>query len=124
VKRRILLGTYVLSAGYYDAYYRKAQQVRRLIAQDFVQAFDQVDAILPPPTPTPAFRLGEKSEDPVSMYLADIYTVTANLAGICGLSVPCGSSREGLPIGLQILGNHFAESTVFRVAQAVELLPG
>jgi aspartyl-tRNA(Asn)/glutamyl-tRNA(Gln) amidotransferase subunit A len=123
VKRRILLGTYVLSAGYYDAYYRKAQQVRRLIAQDFVQAFEQVDAILTPTTPTPAFRLGEKSEDPVSMYLADIYTVTANLAGICGLSVPCGVSREGLPIGLQILGNHFQEGTVLRVGQAVEQLP-
>jgi aspartyl-tRNA(Asn)/glutamyl-tRNA(Gln) amidotransferase subunit A len=124
VKRRILLGTYVLSAGYYDAYYRKAQQVRRLIAQDFVQAFAGVDAILTPTTPTPAFRLGEKSEDPVSMYLADIYTVTANLAGICGLSVPCGVSREGLPIGLQILGNHFQEGTVLRVGQAVEQLQG
>ena len=124
VKRRILLGTYVLSAGYYDAYYKKAQQVRRLLTDDFVSAFKNVDAILTPTAPTPAFKLGEKSDDPMAMYLADIYTVTANLAGICGISVPCGSSREGLPIGLQILGNHFAESTVFRVAQAVELLPG
>jgi aspartyl-tRNA(Asn)/glutamyl-tRNA(Gln) amidotransferase subunit A len=123
VKRRILLGTYVLSAGYYDAYYKKAQQVRRLLTDDFVTAFKNVDAILTPAAPTPAFKIGEKADDPMAMYLADIYTVTANLAGICGISVPCGSSREGLPIGLQILGNHFAESTVLRVAQAVESLP-
>ena len=120
VKRRILLGTYVLSAGYYDAYYKKAQQVRRLLTEDFISAFKTVDAILTPTAPTPAFRLGEKTDDPMAMYLADIYTVTASLAGICGISVPCGTSSEGLPIGLQILGNHFAESTVFRVAQAVE----
>jgi len=120
VKRRILLGTYVLSAGYYDAYYKKAQQVRRLLTNDFLTAFKQVDAILTPTAPTPAFRLGEKTDDPMAMYLADIYTVTASLAGICGLSVPCGESREGLPIGLQILGKHFDESTVFRVGQAVE----
>jgi aspartyl-tRNA(Asn)/glutamyl-tRNA(Gln) amidotransferase subunit A len=124
VKRRILLGTYVLSAGYYDAYYKKAQQVRRLLTDDFLAAFKSVDAILTPTAPTPAFRLGEKADDPMAMYLADIYTVTASLAGICGISVPCGSSREGLPIGLQILGRHFAESTVFRVAQAVESLAG
>jgi aspartyl-tRNA(Asn)/glutamyl-tRNA(Gln) amidotransferase subunit A len=120
VKRRILLGTYVLSAGYYDAYYKKAQQVRRLLTEDFISAFKTVDAILTPTAPTPAFKLGEKTDDPMAMYLADIYTVTASLAGICGISVPCGTSSEGLPIGLQILGNHFAESTVFRVAQAVE----
>lgn len=120
VKRRILLGTYVLSHGYYDAYYRKAQQVRRLLTGDFLAAFRDVDAILTPTAPTPAFRIGEKSDDPVAMYLADIYTVTASLAGICGISVPCGKSRDGLPIGLQILGSHFREATVFRVAQAVE----
>lgn len=120
VKRRILLGTYVLSHGYYDAYYRKAQQVRRLLADDFLRAFHEVDAIVTPTAPTPAFRIGEKSDDPVAMYLADIYTVTASLAGICGLSVPCGNSREGLPIGMQILGRHFDESTVFRVGQALE----
>jgi len=122
VKRRILLGTYVLSAGYYDAYYKKAQQVRRLLAQDFLRAFEEVDAIVTPTAPTPAFKLGEKSDDPLSMYLADIYTVTANLAGICGASVPCGTSREGLPIGIQILGRHFDEATVLRVGQAVESL--
>jgi aspartyl-tRNA(Asn)/glutamyl-tRNA(Gln) amidotransferase subunit A len=122
VKRRILLGTYVLSAGYYDAYYKKAQQVRRLLTEDFLAAFQSVDAILTPTAPTPAFKLGEKTDDPMAMYLADIYTVTASLAGICGISVPCGRSRDGLPIGLQILGSHFAESTVFRVAQTVESL--
>ena len=120
VKRRILLGTYVLSHGYYDAYYRKAQQVRRLLADDFLRAFKEVDAILTPTAPTPAFRIGEKSDDPVAMYLADIYTVTASLAGICGVSVPCGKSREGLPIGMQILGRHFDEGTVFRVGRALE----
>lgn len=120
VKRRIMLGTYVLSAGYYDAYYRKAQQVRRLLTDDFLAAFNEVDAIVTPTAPTPAFKLGEKVDDPMSMYLADIYTVTASLAGICGLSVPCGKSREGLPIGMQILGKHFDEATIFRVAQAVE----
>ncbi len=122
VKRRIMLGTYALSAGYYDAYYKKAQQVRRLLAEDFLKAFTKVDAILTPTAPTPAFKLGEKVDDPVSMYLADIYTVTASLAGICGLSVPCGKSQEGLPIGLQILGKHFDEATTLRVAQTVETL--
>ena len=122
VKRRILLGTYVLSHGYYDAYYRKAQQVRRLLAEDFLEAFREVDAILTPTAPTPAFRIGEKSDDPVSMYLADIYTVTASLAGICGISVPCGQSKAGLPIGMQILGKHFDEGTVFRVGHALEKL--
>lgn len=122
VKRRIMLGTYVLSAGYYDAYYRKAQQVRRRLTEDFLKAFGEVDAIVTPTAPTPAFRLGEKVDDPVSMYLADIYTVTANLAGICGISVPCGESRDGLPIGMQILGRHFDEAMVFRVGRAVEKL--
>jgi aspartyl-tRNA(Asn)/glutamyl-tRNA(Gln) amidotransferase subunit A len=122
VKRRILLGTYVLSHGYYDAYYRKAQQVRRLLTEDFLRAFREVDAILTPTAPTPAFKIGEKSDDPVAMYLADIYTVTASLAGICGVSVPCGKSRAGLPIGMQILGRHFDEATIFRVGQAVESL--
>lgn len=120
VKRRILLGTYVLSAGYYDAYYRKGQQVRRVLTEDFLKAFEKVDVIVTPTAPTPAFRLGEKTDDPVSMYLADIYTVTASLAGICGVSVPCGVSREGLPIGAQVLGPHFGESTVFRAAQGIE----
>ncbi len=122
VKRRIMLGTYALSAGYYDAYYKKAQQVRRLLTDDFLKAFAEVDAILTPTAPTPAFKLGEKTDDPVSMYLADIYTVTASLAGICGVSVPCGTSSEGLPIGLQILGRHFHEAIALRVAQAVESL--
>jgi aspartyl-tRNA(Asn)/glutamyl-tRNA(Gln) amidotransferase subunit A len=122
VKRRILLGTYVLSHGYYDAYYKKAQQVRRLLTNDFLGAFGEVDAILTPTAPTPAFKLGEKSDDPVAMYLADIYTVTASLAGICGVSVPCGKSRAGLPIGMQILGRHFDEATIFRVGQALESL--
>jgi aspartyl-tRNA(Asn)/glutamyl-tRNA(Gln) amidotransferase subunit A len=120
VKRRILLGTYVLSHGYYDAYYRKAQQVRRLLADDFLTAFREVDAILTPTAPTPAFKIGEKSDNPVAMYLADIYTVTASLAGICGISVPCGESHEGLPIGMQILGKHFDEATIFRVGRTME----
>lgn len=120
VKRRILLGTYALSAGYYDAYYLKAQKVRRLLAQDYLEAFNEVDAIVTPVAPTPAFKLGEKTDDPLAMYLADIYTVTASLAGICGISVPCGKSAEGLPIGMQILAKHFDEETMFRVAKAVE----
>jgi aspartyl-tRNA(Asn)/glutamyl-tRNA(Gln) amidotransferase subunit A len=120
VKRRILLGTYALSAGYYDAYYKKAQQVRTLLARDFLAAFEQVDVMVTPVAPTPAFKLGEKTDDPLSMYLADIYTVTASLAGICGISVPCGKSSRGLPIGAQILGKHFDEATVLRAALAVE----
>ncbi len=120
VKRRILLGTYALSAGYYDAYYKKAQQVRTLLTRDFLRAFNDVDAIVTPVAPTPAFKLGEKTDDPVAMYLADIYTVTASLAGICGISVPCGLSREGLPIGAQVLCKHFAEGTLFRVAASIE----
>ena len=120
VKRRILLGTYSLSAGYYDAYYRKAQQVRTLITRDFLNAFTRVDAIITPITPTPAWKLGEKTSDPVSMYLADVYTVAASLAGICGISVPCGDNSENLPIGVQVLAGHFQEGTLFRVAQAIE----
>jgi len=120
VKRRIMLGTYALSAGYYDAYYLKAQRVRTLITRDFDEAFAKVDAIVTPTTPTPAFRLGEKADDPLAMYLADIFTVTASLAGIPGLSVPCGKSSEGLPIGLQVLGKHFDEATVLRVGHVVE----
>ena len=120
VKRRILLGTYALSAGYYDAYYRKAQQVRTLIAQDFLRAFEQVDVIAGPMTPTPAFRLGEKTDDPLSMYLADIYSVAASLAGICGISVPCGETRDGLPLGVQLMAAHFNEATLLQVAQAAE----
>jgi aspartyl-tRNA(Asn)/glutamyl-tRNA(Gln) amidotransferase subunit A len=120
VKRRIMLGTYALSSGYYDAYYLKAQRVRTLLARDFQSAFAKVDAILTPTTPTPAFKLGEKADDPLAMYLADIYTVTANLAGLPGISVPCGETRSGLPIGLQILGKHFDEGTILRVAHVVE----
>jgi aspartyl-tRNA(Asn)/glutamyl-tRNA(Gln) amidotransferase subunit A len=120
VKRRIMLGTYALSSGYYDAYYLKAQRVRTLLTRDFEEAFQKVDAIVTPTTPTPAFKLGEKADDPLAMYLADIYTVTADLAGIPGISVPCGQTKSGLPIGLQILGKHFDESTVLRVANAVE----
>ena len=120
VKRRIMLGTYALSAGYYDAYYLKAQKVRTLLTGDFDEAFRKVDAIVTPTSPTAAFRLGEKSNDPLSMYLADIYTVTADLAGIPGISVPCGQTTETLPIGLQILGKHFDESTILRIAHAYE----
>jgi aspartyl-tRNA(Asn)/glutamyl-tRNA(Gln) amidotransferase subunit A len=120
VKRRIMLGTYALSAGYYDAYYLKAQKVRTLLARDFDEAFRKVDAILTPTSPTAAFRLGEKSDDPLSMYLADIYTVTADLAGIPGISIPCGETKNKLPIGLQILGRHFDESMILRVAHAYE----
>jgi aspartyl-tRNA(Asn)/glutamyl-tRNA(Gln) amidotransferase subunit A len=124
VKRRILLGTYALSAGYYDAYYGKAQQVRRLLAEEFLRAFAEVDAIVTPTSPVPAFKLGEKSGDPLSMYLADIYTVTASLAGICGVTVPCGSTSAGLPVGMQVLATHLGESTAFRVARAVEAAQG
>src|SRR2546430_3367109 len=120
VKRRIMLGTYALSAGYYDAYYLKAQKVRTLIARDFEEAFSKVDAIVTPTCPTAAFKLGEKAEDPLAMYLADIYTVTANLAGIPGISIPCGQTSGKLPIGLQILGRHFDEATILRVANAYE----
>jgi aspartyl-tRNA(Asn)/glutamyl-tRNA(Gln) amidotransferase subunit A len=120
VKRRIMLGTYALSAGYYDAYYLKAQKVRTLLTRDFEQAFAKVDAIVTPTSPTAAFKLGEKSNDPLAMYLADIYTVTADLAGIPGISIPCGQTQEKLPIGLQILGKHFDEATILRVGHAYE----
>jgi aspartyl-tRNA(Asn)/glutamyl-tRNA(Gln) amidotransferase subunit A len=120
VKRRIMLGTYVLSAGYYEAYYRKAQQVRALIARDFSQAFDEVDAILAPVSPFPAFKIGEKIDDPLAMYLSDVYTLTGDLAGVPCMSVPCGESPEGLPIGLQIFSKHFDEATMFRVAYNYE----
>ena len=120
VKRRIMLGTYALSAGYYDAYYLKAQKVRTLLVRDFEEAFTKVDAIVTPTSPTAAFRLGEKSNDPLAMYLADVYTVTADLAGIPGISVPCGETKEKLPIGLQILGRHFDEATILRVAHAYQ----
>ena len=119
-KRRIMLGTYVLSHGYYDAYYLKAQRVRALIARDFANAFEQVDAIVAPVSPFPAFRLGEKVGDPVSMYLSDIYTITGSLAGIPCMSVPCGTTAEGLPVGMQILTRHFDEATMFRLADAYE----
>jgi aspartyl-tRNA(Asn)/glutamyl-tRNA(Gln) amidotransferase subunit A len=124
VKRRIMLGTYALSAGYYDAYYLKAQKVRTLLTRDFDKAFQKVDAIVTPTCPTAAFRLGEKSNDPLSMYLADIYTVTADLAGIPGISIPCGPTREKLPIGVQILGKHFDEATILRIAHAYEQATG
>ena len=119
-KRRIMLGTYVLSAGYYDAYYLKAQKVRALIAQDFARAFEQVDAIVAPVSPFPAFKLGEKIDDPLQMYLSDIYTITGSLAGIPCMSVPCGNTAEGLPVGMQILARHFDEPTMFRLADAFE----
>jgi aspartyl-tRNA(Asn)/glutamyl-tRNA(Gln) amidotransferase subunit A len=127
VKRRILLGTYVLSAGYYDAYYRKAQQVRTLIKRDFEQAFAQVDALVTPISPTPAFKLGERIDDPLAMYLGDVYTLPASLAGIPGISVPCAPAaarpdRPELPTGLQLLAPHFAEETLFRVAAAWEAI--
>jgi aspartyl-tRNA(Asn)/glutamyl-tRNA(Gln) amidotransferase subunit A len=120
VKRRIMLGTYALSAGYYDAYYLKAQRVRTLLTRDFEEAFKKVDAIVTPTSPTTAFKLGEKVDDPLAMYLADVYTVTADLAGIPGISVPCGYTSEKLPVGLQILGKHFDEATILRLAYAYE----
>ena len=120
VKRRIMLGTYALSSGYYDAYYLKAQKVRTLIRHDFLSAFEQVDAILAPVAPTPAFRIGEKSSDPLQMYLSDIFTIPVNLAGTCGISVPAGFSGEGLPIGLQLVGCPFGEETILRAAYAFE----
>ena len=119
-KRRIMLGTYVLSAGYYDAYYIKAQRVRTLIARDYAEAFKNVDAIVAPVSPFPAFKIGEKVDDPVAMYLSDIYTITGDLAGIPCMSVPCGLTPGGLPVGLQILASHFNETTMFRVADAYE----
>src|ERR1043166_1035331 len=117
-----MLGTYVLSAGYYDAYYLKAQKVRTLLRRDFIKAFSDCDAILTPTTPTPAFKFGEKVDDPLAMYLNDIYTVTANLAGIPGISVPCGLSSERLPIGMQLLGPNWSEPLLLRAANAYKTL--
>jgi aspartyl-tRNA(Asn)/glutamyl-tRNA(Gln) amidotransferase subunit A len=124
VKRRILMGTYVLSAGYYDAYYLKAQKVRTLIKRDFDKAFEDVDVILTPTTPSPAFALGEKSGDPVEMYLNDIFTVTVNMAGLPGMSVPAGLSSEGTPLGLQLIGRPFDEETLFRTGAVIEEAAG
>jgi aspartyl-tRNA(Asn)/glutamyl-tRNA(Gln) amidotransferase subunit A len=118
-KRRIMLGTYVLSAGYYDAYYKKAMQVRTLIMRDFDEAWKKVDVMLAPVSPTPAWKIGEKVDDPLKMYLSDIYTVTASLAGIPGLSVPCGFV-DGLPVGMQILGPRFSEGLLYRAGNAFE----
>ena len=120
VQRRILLGTYALSAGYYDAYYKKASQIRTLIKQDFAQAFEACDVILSPVTPTPAFKIGENIDDPLTMYLSDIFTLSANLSGIPGLSVPCGFSADGLPVGLQLMGNYFDETAILNAAYAFE----
>ena len=123
-KRRIMLGTYVLSAGYYDAYYLKAQKVRTLIARDFARAFEQVDAVVAPVSPFPAFKLGEKVDDPLAMYLSDIYTITGSLAGIPCMSVPCGNTAGGLPVGMQLLTPHFGEPAMFRIANAFEQAGG
>jgi aspartyl-tRNA(Asn)/glutamyl-tRNA(Gln) amidotransferase subunit A len=121
VKRRIILGTYVLSSGYYDAFYLRAQKVRTLIRRDFLNAFEKVDAIVTPTTPTAAFKAGEKSDDPLQMYLSDIFTISCNLAGICGLSLPCGFTKSPkLPIGLQLLGKPFGEETILKLAHAYE----
>jgi aspartyl-tRNA(Asn)/glutamyl-tRNA(Gln) amidotransferase subunit A len=124
VKRRIMLGTYALSSGYYDAYYLRAQKVRALIAQDFSNAFQKVDAIITPTTPTPAFKLGEKTADPLQMYLADIYTVTGSLAGVPGVSIPCGKTNAGLPVGMQIFGPLFGEARILQLARAFEKADG
>ncbi len=120
VRRRVLIGTYVLSAGYYDAYYKKAQRVRALIARDFKQAFEVCDAILTPTAPTAAFASGEKMDDPVTMYLNDVFTVPTSMAGLPGISVPVGLDKDGLPLGLQLIGRAFDEETVFRAASALE----
>jgi aspartyl-tRNA(Asn)/glutamyl-tRNA(Gln) amidotransferase subunit A len=120
VKRRIMLGTYALSAGYYDAYYLKAQKVRTLICRDFEQAFERCEVIATPTSPTPAFKVGEKTENPLQMYLSDIFTISVNLAGLPGMSIPCGFTKAGLPIGLQLIGKPFDEATVLKVAHAYE----
>lgn len=120
VQRRIMIGTYVLSSGYKDAYYVKALQVRRLVKQDFDTAFEQCDVIMGPTTPTAAFPIGAKSDDPLAMYLSDVYTVSCNLAGLPGLSLPCGFTKAGLPIGLQLLGPAFEEEKLFRIARMYE----
>jgi len=120
VKRRIMLGTYVLSAGYYDAYYLKAQKVRTLIKKDFDEAFKSCDAIITPTAPTTAFKIGEKTQDPLQMYLTDIFTLPASLAGLPALSLPCGFDSKGLPIGMQVIGKYFNESTILRIGYAFE----
>ncbi|MCP4454377.1 MAG: Asp-tRNA(Asn)/Glu-tRNA(Gln) amidotransferase GatCAB subunit A, partial [Planctomycetes bacterium] len=120
VKRRIMLGTYALSSGYYDAYYLKALKVRNLIRQDFTRAFEQCDCVMMPVSPTTAFKIGEKTDDPLQMYLADIYTISANLAGIPAMSLPCGFDADKLPIGLQILGPAFSEAEMLRIARMYE----
>ena len=120
VKRRIMLGTYALSSGYYDAYYKKAQQARTLIKMDFEKAFSSVDMIVTPTSPTAAFKLGEKTEDPLQMYLSDIFTISVNLAGIPAISIPCGFTSNNLPIGLQIIGKHFGEESILKAAYAYE----
>jgi aspartyl-tRNA(Asn)/glutamyl-tRNA(Gln) amidotransferase subunit A len=120
VKRRIMIGTYALSSGYYDAYYKKASQVRALIKRDFEEALKQCDVILTPTSPTPAFKIGEKMDDPLQMYLSDIFTISTNLAGIPGISVPCGFTKDGLPIGAQFLAGHFEEGKLFQIAAAFE----
>jgi len=120
VKRRIMLGTYALSAGYYDAYYLKAQKVRTLIRRDFERAFERCEVIATPTSPTPAFKVGEKTEDPLQMYLSDIFTISVNLAGLPGISISCGFTKAGLPIGLQLIGKPFDEATVLKVAHAYE----
>ena len=124
VRRRVLIGTYVLSAGYYDAYYLKAQKVRRIISEEFASAFDQVDAVLTPTAPTPAFSRGERTDDLISMYLNDVFTVPASLAGLPAISIPAGLSSHGLPLGLQLITRAFDESTLFRVAGALEEAAG
>jgi len=120
VKRRIMVGTYALSAGYYDAYFRKAQQVRRLISQDFQQAMQQVDFIAGPTCPQPAFKVGEKTSDPIAMYLEDLYTIPVSLAGLPAMSIPCGTSN-GLPVGLQLIGRHFDEAGILQLAHQYQL---
>ena len=122
VKRRIMLGTYVLSAGYYDAYYGKAQRVRRLIKQDYTDAFKEVDVIVTPTAPTTAFDIGSEIDDPLQMYLNDVYTISANLAGICGVSVPAGTHSNGMPYGIQFMGDTFQESKILNAARLVEML--
>jgi aspartyl-tRNA(Asn)/glutamyl-tRNA(Gln) amidotransferase subunit A len=124
VKRRIILGTYALSAGYYDAYYLKALKVRTLMLKDFQKAFDQVDIVLSPASPTVAFKIGEKTGDPLSMYLSDIFTITQALAGIPAISVPCGKNSENMPVGMQLMANHFQESLLLNVANQFEKAGG
>ncbi|HLA39250.1 MAG TPA: amidase family protein, partial [Candidatus Glassbacteria bacterium] len=124
VKRRIIIGTYALSSGYYDAYYKKASQVRTLIVEDYTKAFSQCDLLVSPVTPAPAWKIGAKNDDPLSVYLSDILTICTNLAGLPGMSVPCGISSSGLPIGLQLQATHFAEEKIFRAAYALEQLLG